>query len=94
MDQDVFKESWGMTEQERQEIKRHPLSIFNVRPQWARPDDWKNRNRISAKLIPINYTSAFIYFKKMGMSWSSGLNHLIENKPEIQQIQKDLQNND
>ena len=81
-----------MTEQQRQEIKRHPLSIFDVRPEWARTDDWKNRNRITAKVIPINYTAAFIYFRKMRWSWSSGLNHLIENNPQIKKIKKELEN--
>jgi hypothetical protein len=82
-----------MTEQERQEIKKNPLASLESRPMGCKTEDWKNRFRISAKLARINYTSAFIFFTRMGWSWSSGINHLIATNPEIQQIQKELQNN-
>ena len=82
-----------MTEQERQEIKANPLASLDKRPANVNTEDWKNRGRISAKLAPINYTSAFIFFTRMGWSWSSGVNHLIANHPDIQQIQKELQAN-
>tara|TARA_R100001443_G_scaffold24400_1_gene36765 strand:- start:30 stop:281 length:252 start_codon:yes stop_codon:yes gene_type:complete len=81
-----------MTEQERQEIKANPLASLESRPENVNTNDWKNRGRISAKLVPINYSSAFIYFTRMGWSWSSGVNHLIANHPDIQQIQKELKN--
>ena len=82
-----------MTEQERQEIKKNPLAALSTRPETVNTNDWKNRFRISAKLVKINYTSAFIFFTRMGWSWSSGINHLIATNPEIQQIQKELQDN-
>ena len=82
-----------MTEQERQEIKANPLASLDKRPANVNTEDWKNRGRISAKLAPINYTSAFIFFTRMGWSGSSGINHLIATNPEIQQIQKELQEN-
>ena len=94
MDQDVFKESWGMTEQERQEIRKNPLAALEVRPDAVNTNDWKNRFRISAKLAQLNYRSAFIFFNRKGWSWSSGINNLINSNPEIIQIKKDLQNND
>ena len=83
-----------MTEQERQEIKKNPLAALSTRPETVNTNDWKNRFRISAKLVKINYTSAFIFFTRNGWSWSSGINHLIATHPEIQQIQKELKNND
>jgi hypothetical protein len=82
-----------MTEQERQEIKANPLASLEKRPSDVNPEDWKNRGLIHAKLARINYTSAFIFFTRMGWSWSSGINHLIATNPEIQQIQKELQDN-
>ena len=80
-----------MTEQERQEIKANPLASLETRPSNVNPEDWKNRFRISAKLVKINYTSAFIFFTRMGWSWSSGINHLIATHPEIIQIKEELQ---
>ena len=77
----------------REEIKKNPLVIFEERPDWVRPDDWKNRHRISAKLVQINYTAAFIFFTRMGWAWSSGINHLIASNPDIKKIQKELQKN-
>ena len=82
-----------MTEQERQEIKKNPLAALATRPETVNTNDWKNRFRISAKLAQINYTSAFIFFTRMGWNWSSGINHLIATNPDIQEIQKELQNN-
>ena len=82
-----------MTEQERQEIKATPLASLDKRPANVNTEDWKNRGLIHAKLARINYTSAFIFFTRMGWSWSSGINHLIATNPEIQQIQKELKNN-
>ena len=79
-----------MTEQERQEIKKHPLAALSTRPETVNTNDWKNRFRISAKLVKINYTSAFIFFTRMGWSWSSGINHLIATHPEIIQIKEEL----
>ena len=83
-----------MTEQERQEIRKNPLAALEARPEAVNTNDWKNRFRISAKLAQLNYRSAFIFFTLKGWSWSSGINNLIATHPEIQQIQKDLQNND
>ena len=80
-----------MTEQERQEIKKNPLAALSSRPETVNTNDWKNRFRISAKLVKINYTSAFIFFTRMGWSWSSGINHLIATHPEIIQIKEELQ---
>ena len=80
-----------MTEQERQEIKKNPLAALSTRPETVNTNDWKNRFRISAKLVKINYTSAFIFFTRMGWSWSSGINHLIATHPEIIQIKEELQ---
>ena len=82
-----------MTEQERQEIRKNPLAALETRPETVNTNDWKNRFRISAKLVQINYTSAFIFFTRMGWSWSSGINHLIATHPDIQQIQMELQDN-
>ena len=79
-----------MTEQERQEIKKNPLAALATRPETVNTNDWKNRFRISAKLVKINYTSAFIFFTRMGWSWSSGINHLIATHPEIIQIKEEL----
>jgi len=79
-----------MTEQERQEIKKNPLAALSTRPETVNTNDWKNRFRISAKLVKINYTSAFIFFTRMGWSWSSGINHLIATHPEIIQIKEEL----
>ena len=79
-----------MTEQEREKVKRHPLSIFEDRPDWARPDDWKNRHRISAKLTPVNYQDFYKYCTKHGWSFSSGANALIATHPEIN---KEFKNN-
>ena len=79
-----------MTEQERQEIKKNPLPALSTRPETVNTNDWKNRFRISAKLVKINYTSAFIFFTRMGWSWSSGINHLIATHPEIIQIKEEL----
>ena len=82
-----------MTEQERQQLRRNPYAGLDERPPEVNTNDWKNRFRISAKLVQINYTSAFIFFTRMGWSWSSGINHLIATHPDIQQIQKELQDN-
>ena len=79
-----------MTEQERQEIKKNPLAALSTRPETVNTNDWKNRFRISAKLVKINYTSVFIFFTRMGWSWSSGINHLIATHPEIIQIKEEL----
>ena len=79
-----------MTEQERQEIKKNPLAALSTRPETVNTNDWKNRFRISAKLVKINYTSAFIFFTRMGWSWSSGINLLIATHPEIIQIKEEL----
>ena len=79
-----------MTDQERQEIKANPLASLATRPSNVNPEDWKNRGLIHAKLARINYTSAFIFFTRMGWSWSSGINHLIATHPEIIQIKEEL----
>ncbi len=79
-----------MTEQERQEIRKNPLAALETRPETVNTNDWKNRFRISAKLVQINYTSAFIFFTRMGWSWSSGINHLIATQPEIIHIKEEL----
>ena len=79
-----------MTAQARQEIKKNPLAALSTRPETVNTNDWKNRFRISAKLVKINYTSAFIFFTRMGWSWSSGINHLIATHPEIIQIKEEL----
>ena len=81
-----------MTEQERQEIRKNPLAALETRPATVNTNDWKNRFRISAKLVQINYKAAFIFFTRNGWSWSSGINNLIATNPEIQQIQKELEN--
>ena len=79
-----------MTEQERQEIKKNPLAALSKRPETVNTNDWKNRFRISAKLVQINYKAAFIFFTRNGWSWSSGINHLIATHPEIIQIKEEL----
>ena len=79
-----------MTEQERQEIRKNPLAALESRPDAVNTNDWKNRFRISAKLVRINYASAFIFFTRKGWSWSSGINHLISTHPEIIQIKEEL----
>ena len=82
-----------MTEEELRRIWKNRWADLKIRPDHCTVDEWKNRFRISAKPSQENYLSAFIYFKKMGWSWSSGINNLIASNPEIQQIiQNELQN--
>ena len=82
-----------MTEQERQEIKKNPLAALSTRPETVNTNDWKNRFRISAKLVQINYKAAFIFFTRNGWSWSSGIYYLISTHPQIIQIEKELKSN-
>ena len=82
-----------ISDEELKKIWKNRFSEFDERPAFCSKEEWKNRFRISAKLVKINYTSAFIFFTRMGWSWSSGINHLIATHPDIQQIQKELQDN-
>ena len=86
-----------MTEQERQEIKANPLAGLKTRPPNVNTNDWKNRFRISTKLVDKNYKAAYALFLRKkdekherGFSWSSGMNYLIATHPEIIQIKEEL----
>jgi len=86
-----------MTEQERQEIKANPLASLKTRPPHVNTNDWKNRFRISTKLVDNNYKAAYALFLRKkdekyerGFSWSSGMNYLIATHPEIIQIKEEL----
>ena len=81
-----------LSEDELKKIWKNRFSELKERPDYCTTEEWKNRFRISAKLVQINYRAAFIFFTRNGWSWASGINNLIATNPEIQQIQKELQN--
>ena len=80
-----------MTEQESQEtIKANPLAGLKTRPAHVNTNDWKNRFRISTKLVDNNYKAAYALLKQKDFSWSSGMNYIISSHPEIIRIKEEL----
>ena len=56
---------------------------YKRRPPFWTVAEWKNRGRITAKLIDANYLAFTKWCKKHNLSFSSGVNRLIETHPEV-----------
>jgi len=53
------------------------------RPKGVKYHDWKNRNKVFAKLKPINMENFRKWCKTNDLNFSSGINRLIATHPEI-----------
>ena len=54
-----------------------------TRPDAIDENTWKNRSRISCKLKHKTYSDLFIYCQKNNYNFNSGVNHLLQTHPEL-----------
>ena len=53
------------------------------RPNAISEEAWKNRTRVSCKLKHKTYADFFIYCQKNNFNFNSGVNHLLQTHPEL-----------